>query len=129
MHHVDSFLDTYVRIDEGTVVVLCIQRSCLRTGMWLYTAVTMRGPMPSMVCFDQEDDSSTIELDEAVASALSKPSARRVVVIVCESAGPSFGDVLEGAAAPTLKKVQIYRVSGDDSTKAGDVVANAVGVG
>ncbi len=129
MHHIDLFLDKYVRLDEGTAVVLCIQRSSVQTGAWLYTAVVVRGADPQMVCFDHEEELFIQELGDTLALLRAKPTTRRVVVIVCESTGPSFVDVLENAPTTTSQTVQIFRITGAEAVVDGDGLSNGVGVG
>lgn len=115
---VGLFIDQYVRIDDGTSAVICAHRSCVQTAAWLHAAIFLRGTDPSTVVFDDEDgarDKLVIE----IAMGLARPSARRVVVIVCEPDGPSFCDLLESNSLgnePAM--MSVFRISGIGSTTA-----------
>jgi hypothetical protein len=95
MQGIDAFLDTYVRIDEGTRVLLCAHRSCARTAAWLYAAVFIRGTEPLTFLFDQEDASTEMAIRSAIDDLRARPGVRRVVTILCEPNGPSFKSVFE----------------------------------
>jgi hypothetical protein len=116
MFEVSKFLDQYVRIDEGTAVVVCAHRSYAQTAAWLYTAIFMRGIDPSTVMFVVEEDARD-KLVFEIAACLARPSVRRVAVVVCEPAGPSFCDVLEMTMAINATMLAVFRISGPCSTK------------
>jgi hypothetical protein len=115
MQGIDAFLDTYVRIDEGTRVLLCAHRSCARTAAWLYAAIFLRGTEPMTFLFDQED----VDMEMAIATSLHDlrrlPGVRRVAIVVCEPAGPSFVPIFE--QHPTMKsdRTPVFRISGSTS--------------
>jgi hypothetical protein len=115
MQGIDVFLDTYVRLDEGTAVLLCAHRSCVRTAAWLYAALVTRGAAAETFLFDGDD----AEAEKAVATSLAAlralPHVRRVAVLVCEPGGPSFRRPLEVAQGDKPEKTPIFRVSGRTS--------------
>lgn len=106
---VDSFLDLYVRIDEGTRVLLCVERSSVQTAAHLYAGIFVRGTKPSVIEFEQEDLATEATIREALV-ALRTPSTRRVAVIVCETGIPSFVEVLENNAE--RNRMAVFRISG-----------------
>src|SRR5262249_17167995 len=110
MQGIDVFLDTYVRTDEGTAVLLCSHRSCVRTAAWLYAALVTRGTRSEVVLFDNDD----AECEKAGNTSLAVPrgNARRVAVVVLEPNGPSLRRPLEEAQGDKPEKTPIFRVSG-----------------
>ena len=115
MQGIDAFLDTYVCIDEGTRVLLCAHRSCARTAAWLYAAIFVRGTEPVTFCFDREDADTEMDIAESLAEMLARPGVRRVAVIVCEPAGPSFARIFEKQSGKSRERTTIFRVSGSNS--------------
>lgn len=116
MSEISKFLDQYVRIDEGTAVVVCAHQSLVQTVAWLYTSIFMRGFDPSTIMFVAEEDARD-KLVIEIAVCLARPSVRRVAVIVCEPAGPSFCDVLEATMAIDATMLDVFRISGLCSAK------------
>ncbi len=112
MQGIDVFLDTYVRIDEGTAVLLCSHRASVRTAAWMYVALATRGAEPETVCFETDND----EADAAVAAAIfmlrARAGVRRVAVIVCEPGGPSLQRALEEAQGARPERTPIFRICG-----------------
>jgi hypothetical protein len=111
MPEVGSFLDQYVRIDEGTAAVICAHRSFVQTAAWLHAAIFLRGTRPATVIFDNEDDARDMLVCE-IALGIASPSARRVVIIVCEPEGPSFCDLLESTMGTGRGMMSVFRISG-----------------
>jgi hypothetical protein len=114
---INSLLDQYVRIDEGTAAVVCAHRSCVQTAAWLHTALILRGIDPFAVMFDDEAGARDRLVCE-IAKGISRPSARRIVVIVCEPKGPSFCDLLELSMGTSKKRMCVFRISGTNSSAA-----------
>lgn len=112
MQGIDAFLDTYVRIDEGTRVLLCAHRSCARTAAWLYAAVFIRGTEPVTFLFDQEDASTEMAIRSAIDDLRALPGVRRVVTILCEPNGPSFKNVFEDRPEMKNERTPLFRISG-----------------
>lgn len=112
MQGIDAFLDTYVRIDEGTRVLLCAHRSCARTAAWLYAAVFIRGTEPVTFLFDQEDTATELAIRTAIEKLQARPGVRRVVTILCEPTGPSFTSVFEDRPEMKNERTPIFRISG-----------------
>ncbi len=115
MQGIDAFLDTYVRIDEGTRVLLCAHRSCARTAAWLYAAIFIRGTEPSTFVFDHDNAETEMTIGKSLADLRMQPGVRRVVVIVCEPSGPSFVRIFEQSPTAHAERAPIYRISGSSS--------------
>ena len=115
MQGIDAFLDTYVRIDEGTRVLLCAHRSCARTAAWLYAAIFLRGTEPVTIVFDQDDTDTEMAIATALEDLRSQPGVRRVATILCEPNGPSFLSVFEQRPAMKSERTPIFRVSGSSA--------------
>jgi len=115
MQGIDAFLDTYVRIDEGTRVLLCAHRSCARTAAWLYSAIFVRGTEPVTFLFDQEDADMEMTIGQALDDLRARPGVRRVAIVMCEPGGPSFQGILEQHPEMKSNRLSIYRVSGSTS--------------
>ncbi len=115
MQGIDAFLDTYVRIDEGTRVLLCAHRSCARTAAWLYAAIFLRGTDPVTILFDQDDADQEMALGAALDELRSRPGVRRVATILCEPNGPSFLGLFEQHPEMKSERTPIFRVSGSSS--------------
>lgn len=115
MQGIDAFLDTYVRIDEGTRVLLCAHRSCARTAAWLYSAIFVRGTEPLTFLFDQEDADMEMALRQALDDVRARPGVRRVAIVVCEPSGPSFVRIFEQHPEMKSHRMPIFRVSGSSS--------------
>lgn len=116
MQGIDAFLDTYVRIDEGTRVLLCAHRSCARTAAWLYAAIFLRGTEPVTIVFDQADADSEMAIRAAVDELRARPGVRRVATILCEPGGPSFTSLFERRPEMKSERTPIFRVSGSSSS-------------
>lgn len=112
MQGIDAFLDTYVRIDEGTRVLLCAHRSCARTAAWLYAAIFLRGTEPVTVLFDQDDVDTELAIEAALDELRSRPGVRRVATIICEPTGPSFTALFEKCPEMKSEKTPLFRISG-----------------
>jgi hypothetical protein len=112
MQGIDVFLDTYVRLDEGTAVLLCAHRSCVRTTAWLYAALVLRGAVTDAQCFDREDEPSARLIEDKLAWMRARPGVRRVAIVVCEPGGPSFRELLAGAQGSRPERTPIFRISG-----------------
>lgn len=115
MQGIDAFLDTYVRIDDGTRVLLCAHRSCARTAAWLYSAIFLRGTEPETFLFDREDPDMEMAIGAALDELRARPGVRRVAVLVCEPAGPSFVGILEQGTTSKSDRTPIFRISGSTS--------------
>lgn len=115
MQGIDAFLDTYVRIDDGTRILLCAHRSCARTAAWLYSAIFIRGTEPVTFLFDQEDADMELAIAAALDDLRARPGVRRVAIVVCEPAGPSFVGIFEKCAATKSDRMPIFRISGSSS--------------
>jgi hypothetical protein len=115
MQGIDAFLDTYVRIDEGTRVLLCAHRSCARTAAWLYAAIFVRGTDPSTFCFDRDDAETEMDIAASLADLRARPGVRRIVIIVCEPSGQSFARIFEQEPGHRHDKTPIFRISGGAS--------------
>jgi hypothetical protein len=115
MQGIDTFLDTYVRIDDGTRVLLCAHRSCARTAAWLYSAIFLRGTESETFLFDREDADMEMAIGAALDDLRARPGVRRVAVIVCEPSGPSFVGILEQRVEKNSAKTPIFRISGSSS--------------
>ncbi|MBK9260495.1 MAG: hypothetical protein IPM54_11770 [Polyangiaceae bacterium] len=115
MQGIDAFLDTYVRIDEGTRVLLCAHRSCARTAAWLYAAIFVRGTEPATFCFDHDDSDTEKEIAASLEDLRARPGVRRVAIVVCEPAGPSFARIFEEQLGKNHDKTPIFRISGSNS--------------
>jgi len=111
MQGIDAFLDTYVRIDEGTAVLLCSHRSCVRTAAWLFAALVTRHAPADVVLFDDDDAKSEKAIFTSLAT-LRSPNPRRVAIIVLEPGAPAFQDALAEAQGDNPEKTPVYRVSG-----------------
>lgn len=112
MQGIDAFLDTYVRIDEGTRVLLCAHRSCARTAAWLYAAIFLRGTEPVTFLFDQEDADMEMAIAASLSDLRNRPGVRRVAIVVCEPEGPSFMGIFEERPDMKSERTAIFRVSG-----------------
>lgn len=112
MQGIDAFLDTYVRIDEGTRVLLCAHRSCARTAAWLYAAIFLRGTEPLTIVFDQQDADSEKAIQDAIDELRARPGVRRVATILCEAGGPSFVSLFERRPEMKSEKTPLFRVTG-----------------
>jgi len=112
MQGIDVFLDTYVRLDEGTAVLLCAHRSCVRTTAWLYAALVLRGAMTDAQCFDREDEPTERLILDKLAWMRARPGVRRVAIVVCEPGGASFREMLTGAQGSRPERTPIFRISG-----------------
>jgi hypothetical protein len=126
MQGIDAFLDTSVRIDEGTRVLLCAHRSCARTAAWLYAAIFLRGTEPMTFLFDDEGVDMEMAIDSALDDMRACPGVRRVAIVVCEPAGPSFVRLFEQHSPSKSDKMPIFRISGSTSTNS-ESVGRAVG--
>ncbi len=115
MQGIDAFLDTYVRIDDGTRILLCAHRSCARTAAWLYSAIFIRGTEPVTFLFDQEDADMEMAIGAALDDLRARPGVRRVAIVVCEPVGPSFVGTFEQRAAMKSDRTPIFRISGSTS--------------
>lgn len=115
MQGIDVFLNTYVRLDEGTAVLVCAQRSCARTAAWLYSALVGRGALADAFCFDVSDIEAEALATASIAMLRAHKGVRRVAVIVCEPEGPSLKDALTTAQGDRPEKTPIFRVSGRTS--------------
>jgi hypothetical protein len=115
MQGIDVFLDTYVRIDEGTAVLLCAHRSSVRTASWLFAALAMRGKQPETFVFDEDGHDDDEAVTAAIAALRVRRGARRVAVIVCEPVGPSLTRVLAAAQGDKPERTPIFRISGRTS--------------
>ena len=112
MQGIDVFLDTYVRLDEGTAVLLCAHRSCVRTTAWLYAALALRGAVTDAQCFDREDEPTGRLIVDKLAWMRARPGVRRVAIVVCEPGGPSFRAMLAEAQGSRPERTPIFRISG-----------------
>jgi len=110
---IDAFLDTYVRIDEGTGVLLCAHRSCARTAAQIFAAIFVRGTKPEVILFDHEEADTETEIRNTITTLRNRPGVRRVAIVVCEPVGPSFTKVLEQGQVSSTSP--IFRVSGHPS--------------
>jgi len=115
MQGIDAFLDTYVRIDEGTRVLLCAHRSCARTAAWLYAAIFLRGTEPVTFLFDQDDRDMEMAIAASFDDLRTRPGVRRVAIVICEPQGPSFVGAFEQHAATKSDRTPIFRISGSSS--------------
>ena len=115
MQGIEAFLDTYVRIDEGTRVLLCAHRSCARTAAWLYAAIFVRGTEPVTFLFDREDADMEMAIGQALDDLRARPGVRRVAIVMCEPAGPSFVGIFEQHPEMKSDRLSIFRVSGSTS--------------
>ena len=115
MQGIDAFLDTYVRIDDGTRILLCAHRSCARTAAWLYSAIFIRGTEPVTFLFDEEDADMEMAMAAELDDLRARPGVRRVAIVVCEPAGPSFVEIFEKSAATKSDRMPIFRISGSSS--------------
>jgi hypothetical protein len=113
MQGIDVFLDTYVRLDEGTAVLLCAHRTCVRTAAWLYAALALRGAQTETHCFDESDaESSEKDVRNKLAALRARPGIRRVAVIISEPFGPSFRRVLAEAQEAAPERTPVFRIEG-----------------
>jgi hypothetical protein len=112
MQGIDVFMDTYVRLDEGTAVLLCAHRSCVRTTAWLYAALVLRGAVTDAQCFDHEDEPTERLIMDKLAWMRARPGVRRVAIVVCEPGGASFRELLAGAQGSRPERTPIFRISG-----------------
>lgn len=112
MQGIDVFLDTYVRIDEGTAVLLCSHRSSVRTAAWIYAALYTRGTGPEMYCFEEDDEAGDEAVTAAIQALRARAGVRRVAVIVCEPGGPSLQNALTDAQGDRPERTPIFRISG-----------------
>jgi hypothetical protein len=112
MQGIDVFLNTYVRLDEGTAVLVCAHRSCARTAAWLYSALVQRGTLADAFCFDASDDEAERTASSTIQALRSAKGVRRVAVIVCEPDGPSLEKALLDAQGDKPEKTPVFRVSG-----------------
>jgi hypothetical protein len=112
MQGIDVFLNTYVRIDEGTAVLLCSHRSSVRTAAWIYAALFTRGLDPETFCFEEDDAEGDAAVTAAIRALRARPGVRRVAVIVCEPGGPSLQKTLAAAQADKPERTPIFRISG-----------------
>ncbi|HMY21313.1 MAG TPA: hypothetical protein PKA58_33555 [Polyangium sp.] len=115
MQGIDAFLDTYVRIDEGTRVLLVAHRSCARTAAWLYAAIFLRGTEPVTIVFDQQDADSELAISAALDELRARPGVRRVATILCEPGGPSFAALFERRPEMKSERTPIFRITGSSS--------------
>lgn len=115
MQGIDAFLDTYVRIDEGTRVLLCAHRSCARTVAWLYSAIYLRGTEPETILFDQANTDTEMAIDAALDDLRTRPGVRRVATILCEPNGPSFMGIFELRPEMKSERTPLFRLSGSNS--------------
>lgn len=112
MQGIDVFLNTYVRLDEGTAVLVCAHRSCARTAAWLYSALVQRGTLADAFCFDVADDEAERLASSTITKLRASKGVRRVAVIVCEPEGPSLQKTLDAAQGDKPEKTPVFRVSG-----------------
>ncbi|MDI1450334.1 hypothetical protein [Polyangium sp. 6x1] len=112
MQGIDVFLDTYVRIDEGTAVLLCSHRSSVRTAAWIYAALWTRGTGPETYCFDGDGEAGDEAVTAAIQALRARPGIRRVAVIVCEPGGPSLQNALSRAQGDKPERTPIFRIAG-----------------
>ncbi|MRG97745.1 hypothetical protein [Polyangium spumosum] len=112
MQGIDVFLDTYVRIDEGTAVLLCSHRASVRTAAWMYAALWTRGVDPETYCFEEDGDEGDAAVTAAIRALRARPGVRRVAVIVCEPGGPSLQNALAAAQGDKPERTPIFRISG-----------------
>ncbi len=112
MQGIDVFLNTYVRLDEGTAVLLCAHRSCVRTTAWLYAALVLRGAVTDAQCFDREDEPTGRLIADKLAWMRARPGVRRVAIVVCEPGGASFRELLSDAQGSRPERTPIFRISG-----------------
>jgi hypothetical protein len=112
MQGIDVFLNTYVRLDEGTAVLLCAHRTYARTAAWIFTALVTRGADADALCFDEDDESTGQAITERIAALRASRGTRRVAVIVCEPSGPSFRAVLTAAQGRKPERTPVFRVAG-----------------
>lgn len=107
---IDTFLDSYARVDEGSACVLCVHRSCADVGAWIAAALTLRGAPLQMFSFDHRDDALFEEVLQGKLAALRRPEIRRVVVIVCELSTMTFRRVLKRAREAEPDRVSLVRL-------------------
>jgi len=112
MQGIDVFLNTYVRIDEGTAVLLCSHRSSVRTAAWMYAALFTRGALAETYCFEEDGEAGDAAVTAAILSLRARPGVRRVAVIVCEPGGPSLQNALSAAQGDAPERTPIFRISG-----------------
>lgn len=112
MQGIDVFLDTYVRLDEGTAVLLLAHRSCVRTTAWLYAALVLRGAVTDAQCFDSEDQPTGRLIADKLAWMRARPGVRRVAIVLCEPGGASFRELLSEAQGSRPERTPIFRISG-----------------
>lgn len=115
MQGIDVFLNTYVRLDEGTAVLVVAHRSSARTAAWLYSSLITRGTLADAFCFDVSDCETEALTLSTIAMLRSHKSVRRVAVIVCEPDGPSLKDALTQAQGENPEKTPVFRISGRTS--------------
>lgn len=112
MQGIDAFLHTYVRLDEGTAVLVVAHRSSARTAAWLYSSLIARGTLADAFCFDVSDNEAEALTLSTIAKLRAHAHVRRVAVIVCEPDGPSLKDALTEAQGDKPEKTPIFRISG-----------------
>lgn len=105
-----AFIATYIRPDEGTSILLLAHHSCTQTAAWFVTECVRCGYMPEVVQVWQAAGQEQDVVGKIVELA-TRPNMRRVAVVVCESSGPSFVDVLEKRGNKCMgKRLDIFRI-------------------
>lgn len=113
MMQVNQLLDTYVRPDDGTSVLLCFHTSSAQCAAWVYTGCTLRGAEPTAIPFSVDDDVVGAQVVDAISTMKREPSTRRIAVIVCEPHGPSLVQWLElkQKEYSTKKRIEFFRIT------------------
>lgn len=107
---VDALINTYLRLDEGTAVVVAAHRSHVQVGAQIYSALTLRGAPADVFCFDADDVAAEALTHSAVEELRSRKSVRRTAVVVCESEGPSLQDALARLQGGDPERTPVFRV-------------------
>jgi hypothetical protein len=106
----DAFLDTFVRLDDGTKIVIISHMKCARASALLFTACALRRVVPEVVSFLFDSDDTQTQVAKALEWARLSRQTRRVVAIVVEPQGPSFTSVLD-KCQPNTRPVAVFRIN------------------